>query len=55
MERESHWQYMKRKMREEQDKQGICPMMTPWEAARRIRSLEQRIKELEETVAELRG
>jgi hypothetical protein len=24
MERESHWQYMKRKMREEQDKQGIC-------------------------------
>lgn len=56
MERESHWQYMKRRMREEDKRLGICrEFMSPLEAARRIRSLEERIKELEETVAELRG
>jgi hypothetical protein len=56
MERESHWQYMKRRMREEDNRLGICKdFMSPLDAARRIRSLEERIKQLEETVAELRG
>ncbi len=55
-EYESHWQYMKRRMREEDNRLGICrEFMSPLEAARRIRDLEKRIKELEETVAELRG
>jgi hypothetical protein len=55
MQRESHWQYMKRRMREDTDKQGICPVMSPWEAARRIRAMDQRIIELENAVAELCG
>ncbi len=55
-EYENHWQYMKRRMREEDNRLGICrEFMSPLEAARRIRDLEKRIKELEETVAELRG
>ena len=53
--RESHWQYMKRRMREEDSRLGICrDFMSPREAARRIRDQEERIKQLEETVAELR-
>ena len=55
-EYESHWQYMKRRMREEDKRLGICrDFMSPREAARRIRDQEERIKQLEETVAELRG
>ena len=54
--RESHWQYMKRRMREEDSRLGICKdFMSPREAARRIRDQEERIKQLEETVAELQG
>ena len=55
-EYESHWQYMKRRMREEDSRLGICrDFMSPREAARRIRDQEERIKQLEETVAELQG
>ena len=55
MEKESHWQYMKRRMREEDTRLGICKdFMSPREAARRIRNQEERITELENAVAELR-
>ena len=53
MERESHWQYMKRRMKEEDIKQGIKCAMSPWEPSRRIRTMEQRITELEFTIAGL--
>ena len=56
MKRESHWQYMKRRMREEDNRLGICKdFMSPREAARRIRNQEERITELENAVAELCG
>ena len=48
MQREGYYEYMKRRMREEDEKQGICSnFMLPSEMARRIRALEQKIEELE--------
>ena len=45
---ERHYEYMKRRMREEDEKQGICSnFMLPSEMARRIKALEKRVEELE--------
>jgi len=48
MQREGYYEYMKRRMREEDEKCGILnKWMSPMEMARRIRALEQKIEELE--------
>ena len=45
---ERHYEYMKRRMREEDERQGICSnFMLPSEMARRIKALEKRVEELE--------
>jgi hypothetical protein len=51
--RESHYDYMKRRMREEDCREGICrDFMSPWDAARRIRKLEDRVEALERYIRE---
>lgn len=45
---ERHYEYMKRRMREEDERQGICRnFMLPSEMAKRIKALEKRVEELE--------
>lgn len=45
--RESYWDYMGRRLREECEK-DIDRMFSPWEASRKIKELEKRIEELED-------
>lgn len=45
---ERYWTYMKRRMKEQDELEGIqCNFMLPSEMARRIKALEKRIEELE--------
>ena len=47
MQHERYYDYMLRRMREEDEKCRAKLAMSPWEATRKIKELEQRIKELE--------
>lgn len=45
--REGYYDYMVRRMREEDEKCRANLPMSPWEATRKIKELEKRIEELE--------
>jgi hypothetical protein len=47
-QREGYYDYMVRRMREEDEKCRAKLPMSPWEATRKINELEKRIKELED-------
>lgn len=47
MQHERYYHYMLRRMREEDEKCRAKLPMSPWEATRKIKELEQRIEELE--------
>lgn len=47
MQHERYYNYMLRRMREEDEKCRAKLPMSPWEATRKIKELEKRIEELE--------
>ena len=47
MQHERYYDYMLRRMREEDEKCRAKLPMSPWEATRKIKELEKRIEELE--------